>query len=261
MRSKMASSRMLPRLVALAGLLCVAAIAWVLLWRSAAVMSSMAGDGVMFDLMMTMMRPERTGPYAVATALMWLVMMVAMMTPAVLPVLLTFWQLDRGSPARSAQHGVIFGVSYLLVWCGFGLLLALLQWGLHRGAVLHTHLLTAGPLVAACLLIAAGIYQLTPLKAACLAHCQSPLAFLLSHWRDGASGAMRMGITHGSYCLGCCWALMLLMFVGGVMSVGFMALISLFMLLERVLPARRWSTWVPGGFLLTWGAWNLFALR
>ena len=72
---------------------------------------------------------------------------------------------------------------------------------------------------------------------------------------------MRMGITHGSYCLGCCWALMLLMFVGGVMSVGFMALISLFMLLERVLPARRWSTWVPGGLLLTWGAWNLCALR
>lgn len=139
MRSKMASSRMLPRLVVLAGLLCVAAIAWVLLWRSAAVMSSMAGEGVMFDLMMAMMRPERTGPYAMATALMWLVMMVAMMTPAVLPVLLTFWQLDRGSPARSAQHGVIFGVS--------------------------------------------------------------------SHWRDGARGAMRMGIIHGSYCLGCCWAL------------------------------------------------------
>ncbi len=248
---------MTARLLALGGLLCVTVIAWISLWRGAAMMSSMTGTGPRFAWMMAMMRPEHAVPYALATALMWVVMMIAMMTPAVLPLVLTFWKLKRGSPAQSVQHGVLFGASYLLVWCAFGLLLALLQWGLHRGAMLHTQLLAISPLFAAWLLIAAGIYQLTPLKATCLAHCQTPLVFLLAHWRDGAGGAMQMGITHGSYCLGCCWALMLLMFVGGVMSVGYMALISVFILLERILPVGRWSSWVPGLLLLGWGSWHL----
>ena len=245
------------RLLALGGLLGVTVIAWFFLWRGAALMSSMTGEGALFDWMMAMMRPAHTGPYALAAALMWIVMMIAMMTPAVLPLVLTFWKLKRGSPAQSARHGLLFSASYLLVWCAFGLLLAFLQWGLHRGAILHTELLTTGPLFAAWLLIAAGIYQLTPLKATCLAHCQTPLAFLLTQWRDGAGGALRMGITHGSYCLGCCWALMLLMFVGGVMSVGWMVLISVFSLLERVLPVSRWSRWVPGLLLIGWGSGNL----
>lgn len=247
------------RLLALGGMLGITVIAWIFLWQSAVVMARMTGEGVLFDLMMAMMRPQQVGLYASAAALMWLVMMVAMMTPAVLPIVLTFWRVNRGSRARSVQHGVLFGASYLLVWCGFGLLLTLLQWALHRGALLSTHLLAVGPQLAACFLIAAGVYQLTPLKASCLAHCQSPLAFLLSHWRDGAKGAIRMGVEHGSYCLGCCWALMLLMFVGGVMSIGFMALISLFILIERVLPESRWATLLPGSLLIAWGVWTLLA--
>lgn len=249
-----------PRMLALGGMLAIAVIAWIFLWQGAVVMAEMAAEkGLLSGLMMVMMRPDQPAAYLPAVALMWVVMMVAMMTPAVLPMLLVFWRLARGTRRQSLWHGIVFGTSYLVVWSVFGLVLTLLQWALHRGAVLHTGVLALGSQPAAGLLVAAGMYQLTPLKAACLAHCQSPLAFLLSHWRPGAVGALRMGLAHGAYCLGCCWVLMLLMFAGGVMSIGSMALISLLILLERLLPPRRWAAFVPGLLLIAWGSWNLFA--
>lgn len=221
-------------------------------------MSTMRGHGLLFDLMLAMMQPQATAPYLAATSLMWVVMMLAMMTPAVLPVVLTFWRLTRGAAEHRSRDGVLFGVSYLVVWCGFGVLASLLQWALHRGALLDTQLLAAtAPVLGAGLAITAGLYQLTPFKAACLTHCQTPIGYLMGHWREGALGAVRMGLGHGSYCLGCCWALMLLMFVGGVMSVGTMVLISAFILLERVLPPGRWVTAAPGALLIAWGAWEL----
>jgi predicted metal-binding membrane protein len=119
--------------------------------------------------------------------------------------------------------------------------------------------LKSGPLLAAGLLIAAGIYQFLPFKQACLRHCQSPLAFLLNHWRDGRMGALWMGAVHGRYCLGCCWVLMLLMFAGGVMSIGAMAALAAFILLERLLPAGFWASAVPGLLLLATGAALLLA--
>jgi len=244
------------RALALVGLLVISLIAWIFLWQSAVAMTQMTGDGMLQALAIAMMQPAAAHTYLPAAGLMWVVMMIAMMTPAVLPIVLTFWRLARGATRPSTAHGLAFTVGYLLVWSGFGLFLTLLQWGLHQAAVLHGMDLALEPQLAAWLLVAAGIYQLTPLKTSCLAHCQSPLGFLLSHWRDGLVGAVRMGYSHGLYCLGCCWALMLLMFVGGVMSVGCMALIGLFILLERLLPPRRWATYAPGLLLITWGVWS-----
>lgn len=244
--------------IGVAALIVVAVASWILLFRSAATMTAMSGDGLLMDLAIAMMRPLATAPYLGATALMWVVMMSAMMTPAVLPVVLVFERLDRARGARSAQmDGALFATGYLLVWIGFALAATALQWALHRTALLHDHVLAAGPVLAGALLVVAGIYQLTSFKTACLQHCRTPLGFLLGHWQDGPAGALRMGIHHGRFCLGCCWALMLLMFVGGVMSVAAMALLSLFILAERLLPAGPLPAKLPGLVLLGWGAWTL----
>lgn len=242
----------LSRLITVTALVVMAIVCWFLLVRSGAVMATMTGEGVLMDLAWAMMRPAATTPYLIATALMWVVMMSAMMTPAVLPVVLVFARLDRGR-----MDGALFATGYLLVWGIFGLAATLLQWALHRAALLHTHVLSAGPVLTGAILLGAGLYQLTPLKTACLAHCQAPLGFLLGHWREGPRGAFLMGVHHGSYCTGCCWALMLLMFVGGVMSVAAMAVLSLFILGERLLPPGPWIAKLPGLALMGWGAWTL----
>lgn len=245
------------RVLTLAALLFIALFAWYLLWQSAAVMTTMRGHGLLFDLMLAMMQPQMATLYLCAASAMWVVMMLAMMTPAVLPVVATFWQIKRRSAYPMQSHALAFALGYLFVWCLFGVALSVAQWLLHRGAVLSMDMLAAGPVLSAALLIGAGMYQLTPSKLACLRHCQNPLSFLLTHWRDHLTGAARMGLTHGIYCLGCCWALMFLMFVGGVMSVGMMTLISVFILAERLLPASHWVTHVPGLVLVAWGAWLL----
>lgn len=263
------------RAITAAALLVVAALSWWLLARSAAVMSAMSGGGVLLEVAIAMMRPADTMPYLAVTALMWMVMMSAMMTPAIVPVVLLFQRLDRtrargttsdampgAKPAAvpgdaRGRDGLFFAAGYLAVWLVFAVVATALQWVLHRAALLHTHALAAVPLLAGGLLVGAGLYQLTPYKGACLAHCQTPIAFLLGHWEDGRGGALRMGARHGLYCLGCCWALMLLMFAGGVMSLTAMALLSVFILGERLLPPRPWVARLPGFALILWGGWTL----
>lgn len=254
----LASSARLARAPTVAALVVAAALSWWLLARSAAVMSAMSGDGLLLDLAMAMMQPAETMPYLVATALMWAVMMVAMMAPPLIAVLLVFQRLDRRRGGGALEPSLFAG-GYVAVWVGFGLGATVLQWGLHRAGLLHDHALRAGPWLAGGILVLAGLYQLTPLKDACLASCQSPLGFLLSHWRDGATGALRMGAAHGVHCLGCCWALMLVMFSAGVMSVAAMAVLSLVILGERLLPGGVLVARVPGIALLAWGAWTWLA--
>jgi predicted metal-binding membrane protein len=249
-------------LVTAAALVIVAGVSWALLVRSATAMSTMSGEGILFDAAVAMMRPAATAPYLAFTAVMWMVMMIAMMTPAVLPVVLLFQRLDRGrSHAGEVRDGrgdgALFASGYLVVWLAFALPATFLQWLLHRASLLHDHVLAAGPVLAGSMLVAAGLYQLTPLKRACLERCQTPLASLLGSWRDGRSGALRMGVDHGLHCLGCCWALMLLMFVGGAMSLGAMAVLSAFILAERLLPAAPWNASAPGVALMVWGLWTL----
>jgi predicted metal-binding membrane protein len=215
-------------------------------------MSSMSGDGAIMRLMRIMMLPEEPGPYLAAAALMWIAMMVAMMIPAALPMLAVYRQVDRSpSPGLDA---FIFACGYLGGWSAYALSAAALQWWLHARGWLHGMMLTGAAPLSAALLIAAGVYQLTPLKDACLARCRSPLGFFLANWRPGRAGAFAMGLHHGLFCIGCCWSLMLLMFVGGAMSVATMAVLCAFVLAERLLPAGPWVRTIPGIVLIGWGA-------
>ena len=190
--------------------------------------------------------------YVGAAALMWAVMMIGMMTPAVVPMTLVLRRVHRGPHAERAT--LLFAGGYLLAWTLFAVLAALLQLWLHARGLLEGHLLAVGAQGAGLLLLVAGVYQLTPWKAACLRHCRSPMGFFLQHWSPGASGALRMGLRHGLYCVGCCWMLMLLMFVGGAMSVLTMAVLCVFILAERLLPPGPWVARIPGAAMIAWGA-------
>jgi predicted metal-binding membrane protein len=158
-----------------------------------------------------------------------------------------------GPAARPAVSTAIFVAGYLLVWTGFSALAALGQWALQAMALLSPHTLEVGPVLGGALLVAAGLYQMTPLKYACLARCQTPLGFLVTEWREGRRGALVMGLRHGAYCAGCCWLLMALLFAAGVMHLGWVAAIAAFVLLEKLLPAGRLAPLVTGGALLAWG--------
>ena len=181
------------------------------------------------------MDPRWAAADVVFTFTMWAVMMVGMMSATAAPVLLLFAR----SRVRRADGAVpvpvlTFAVGYFAVWVGFSGLATVAQWALHDAALLSPAMAVASPRVAAALLIAAGVYQLTPLKRACLRHCQSPMNFLMSHWRDGVSGAFQMALRHGMYCLGCCWALMCVLFAVGVMNLAWVAVLTAFILLERL---------------------------
>lgn len=241
----------LQKRLTLFGLVALAAICWLFLVESEAAMRSMRGDGFIMEMMWWMMAPAEAGPYLAAASLMWVIMMLAMMIPAVLPMASVYRGIYRGTRAEIAT--LMFASGYLLGWSGFALAAGALQWLLHTQGSLHGHLLQMSPQWAGVLLLAAGVYQFTPLKDACLAHCRSPLGFFMQHWQDGRIGALRMGLHHGLYCIGCCWVLMLLMFAGGAMSVLTMAGLSALILAERLLPAGPWVRKLPGVVLLAWG--------
>lgn len=175
---------------------------------------------------------------AVAMLVMWWVMMVGMMLPSATPMLLTVSAVNRKrrERGRPAVGTVVFAAGYLLAWGGYGVAATTAQWGLERAALLSPMMAGTSPVFGGLLLIAAGVYQFTPLKHACLAHCRSPLSFIINRWRDGAGGALRMGLEHGGYCLGCCWALMALLFVFGVMNLLWVAGLTVIVLLEKAAP-------------------------
>ena len=173
-----------------------------------------------------------------ALAVMWAVMMVAMMTPAAGPMVLMFAAIHRRRAAegRPAVPTAIFVLGYLVVWTVYSVVAALAQGALHAAALLSPAMVATSPLLAGGLLIGAGVFQWTPLKRACLAACRSPLSFLMTGWREGRGGAVVMGLRHGLYCLGCCWALMALLFVAGVMNLLWVAAIAVTVLVEKVVP-------------------------
>jgi predicted metal-binding membrane protein len=173
-----------------------------------------------------------------ALVVMWGVMMIAMMTPAAAPMILMFSTIHRRRTAegRPAVPTAIFVLGYLVVWTIYSVVAALAQAGLHAAALLSPAMAATSPLLAGGLLVAAGVFQWTPLKRACLAACRSPLSFLMTGWREGRAGAVVMGLRHGLYCLGCCWALMALLFVAGVMNLLWVAAIAVAVLVEKVVP-------------------------
>ncbi|CAN7778619.1 DUF2182 domain-containing protein [Variovorax sp. LjRoot175] len=206
---------------------------------------------------MAMMTPAVWTPgYAVLMFFMWWVMMVAMMLPSAAPVILLFATVNRKQ--RDAGHPYvatsIFAFGYLAAWAGFSLVEVVLQWGFEFAGILSPMLVATNATLDGLLLLAAGVYQLTLIKHACLRHCRSPLAFLSAHWRPGARGALRMGLLHGAICVGCCWFLMGLMFIGGVMNLYWIAGLALFVLCEKTVPAGHWLGYATGVALLVWGA-------
>ena len=175
---------------------------------------------------------------AALTFLMWAVMMVGMMVPSAAPMALLFASVARKAAAQGAAvvPTFVFVSGYVAAWTLFSVGATTLQWQLERTALLTPMLASASPLFGAALLAGAGLYQLSPWKDACLAHCRSPASFFAAHWRRGRCGAFRMGLVHGLYCLGCCWILMGLLFFGGVMNLLWVAGLTIFVLVEKLAP-------------------------
>ncbi len=225
------------RLTTLASLLAVTALAWLYLWIDAARMGAMAGG---MEAAAMGGGPWDAGPLLL-TFVMWSVMMVGMMLPSAAPAILLYGSVARkNASSGSALPSIwLFAAGYLAVWTVFSLAVTLLQAGLETVRLLTPMMVSASPWLSGGLLVAAGVYQWLPVKAACLEKCRSPLQLLLFGWRPGAAGAFRMGATHGLFCVGCCWALMLLLFAAGVMNLLWVAAIAAFVFVEKLLPASR----------------------
>lgn len=196
-----------------------------------------------------------TPGYALMMFFMWWVMMVGMMLPGAAPVLLLFARVNRKEKAGGRPHvpTAIFAAGYLVVWAGFGAVAAGLQWGLQRLGLVSPTMTTASMWLGGSVLLAAGLWQLTPVKDVCLRHCRSPIRFLAEGWRPGRRGAFRMGLHHGAYCLGCCWFLMGLLFFGGIMNLYWIAGLAAYVLLEKTAPMGRWLARGTGVVLAAWG--------
>ena len=247
------------RAIVLGGLGIVVLLAWAYLLLGAGLPMAMMdmGGGQMMAML-----PEWTLGYGVLVFVMWAVMMVAMMLPSAAPVTLLVAGIAKrraASGAPAAMPTMLFVAGYLGVWVAFAAIATLLQWQLERAQLLSDTMALASVAAAGAVLIAAGVYQWTPLKQACLRHCRSPLEFLLFHWRDGGAGAFVSGVRHGAFCFGCCWMLMALLFVGGVMNLAWIGGIALLVLIEKVLPWCGWTGRATGAVMIAWGVGTLAA--
>jgi predicted metal-binding membrane protein len=226
------------RVAVLCSLFGVAVLAWIYLIRASA---RMGGDGAPMEMME--IRPWDLADFGLIF-IMWTIMMVGMMLPSAAPATMMYAAVTR----KAARDGnvvpptMVFVSGYVALWTLFSVLATSAQWGLDRAALLSPMMVTTSPAVGASLLVAAGVYQLTPIKRACLDHCRSPAHFLAGHWRPGVAGAFRMGLEHGAFCVGCCWVLMGLLFLGGVMNLLWIAAISAFVFMEKVLPVSGAKT-------------------
>ncbi len=249
------------RLVVGGVLAVITLLAWAYLIYLAQSMSGMEAMGGMNGMEMVQGSLDNSWgtPDFLLMFFMWAVMMVGMMLPSAGPMILAFAGINR----RRRQQGSpyvptgIFLAGYLLVWAGFSAVATLAQWGLVQAALLSPMMASASPALGGVLLLAAGLFQLSPLKNVCLRHCRTPMGFVTNDWRDGRPGALYMGLHHGSYCLGCCWALMGLLFLLGVMNLLWIAALAAFVLVEKVAPAGVWIGRIAGVGLLAWGLWLL----
>jgi len=206
-----------------------------------------------------------TATYAALIFLMWWIMMIAMMTPSAAPVLLLYTAIKRQGPdgPRATALSGLFLTGYLIAWAGFSAVATSLQWGLESVGLSDGAMMTVRSRgFAGALLLGAGIYQFSSLKNACLDHCRSPGQFLSLHNRPGAAGALRMGMHHGVFCLGCCWALMILLFAGGIMNLWWIAGLAVYVLVEKTAPrgdlvarAAGAGLVLAGGYMLATAIW------
>jgi len=203
--------------------------------------------------------------YWVIMALMWWVMMIAMMVPSAAPMILLYARVHRhaqssGQMDHTTVPTTAFVGGYLLAWLAFSLVATALQWSLEQVGLMHTMMMwITNSTLSGSFLLAAGTYQLSPLKTVCLKHCRSPADFLSRHWRKDSIGALRMGLEHGLYCVGCCWFLMLLLFVGGIMNLVWIAGLAVFVLLEKLAPSGYWTGRASGLLIIAAGGYLLLA--
>lgn len=215
-----------------------------------------AGMGIMLPATEPWRAVEFTCVFA-----MWVVMMVGMMGPSAAPMILMYARVGRSGKAEDRPFAATgwFAAGYVLAWTGFSLAATVVQWVIERAALLDSRMASASNVFGAIVLIAAGIYQLAPLKDVCLTQCQTPFQFLMRYggFRGDVRGCLLLGLRHGSYCVGCCWALMALLFVGGVMNVLWIAFLALVVLLEKLAPFGRWMARAVGIACVTAGVWML----
>jgi predicted metal-binding membrane protein len=242
------------RIIVGAGLVLVAALAWGYTVNAARQMSGMS---------MRMARPDPTA-WSIASLFslfaMWTVMMVAMMLPSATPMILTFAAVARNRRLHQRPYVpvAVFASGYLTIWGAFSALATVAQWLLHRKALLSPMMISSSALFGGVLFLLAGMFQFSPLKRSCLTRCRAPLEFITAHWREGWGGAFVMGLEHGLFCTGCCWALMALLFVLGVMNLLWIALLTVLVGLEKILPRRTYISRGTGVLLALWGLWVLF---
>ncbi|MBI3881618.1 MAG: DUF2182 domain-containing protein [Verrucomicrobia bacterium] len=247
------------RAILLTALALITVVAWAYMVQEARAMQI---TGVCQCAGMKMSGPD-TSPWSATTLLplflMWAEMMVAMMLPTAAPMVLTFALVNRKRREQERPYvsAAVFLSGYLVVWTFFSAVLAAAQWALHGAALLSPMMASTSAWLGGGLLMAAGIFQFTPWKHACLAHCRSPLDFIMTGWREGRAGAFRMGVEHGAYCTGCCWVLMALLFVLGVMNVLWIAALTALVLVEKAMPRGALFGRVTGVALVVWGAWLL----
>jgi predicted metal-binding membrane protein len=228
----------------LAALAAISALSWLYLIRMPMTPADLGAAGAR---LLSMLPPRVADVWLLF--MMWALMMVAMMLPSASPMILTYAAVARSRPRTPAYASWIFAGSYIVVWTLFSALATTGQLLLQQISLIDAST-RATAIVGPVLLILAGVYQLTPLKNACLAHCRSPIGFFMSGWRDGVAGAFRMGIKHGVHCLGCCWMLMVLLFVFGAMNLIWIAVLSILVLVEKVAPFGHTIARVSGAAML-----------
>lgn len=250
------------RAVIVAALAGVTGLAWLYLHGLAVDGMGMSGGGDMAGMAMLPSAKPWTASEIALTFVMWWVMMAGMMLPSAAPMILTFATVNRRKREREQPFAptAAFVAGYLAAWGAFSIAATLAQRALQDIALLSTAGAVTGPIPGGVLFIAAGLYQLTPLKYACLRQCRSPLDFVLNRWRDGTAGALKMGMIHGLYCLGCCWILMTLLFAEGVMNLLWAAAIGAIVLVEKLFPAGQWIARTSGVLMLVFGTYLLMPL-
>ncbi|MCJ8319497.1 MAG: DUF2182 domain-containing protein [Colwellia sp.] len=191
--------------------------------------------------------------------IMWSIMMVGMMLPSAMPVILLIDKLNQQRKSRQASyaHSLFFVFGYLLIWTFYSLVITFLQYGLHHLTLLSPMMVSANATFSALLLIAAGLYQNSSVKKKCLNYCRSPLSFITTQWREGIRGAVKMGMLHGQYCLACCWLLMALLFVTGVMNLQWILILTVLVLIEKLMPKGELFGKYLGFLLIAYGLFQL----
>ena len=240
--------------IVLVGIAVITLLAWAYIVYLARDMKT--GMSMNSDMAMPMMESWS----AVDSALMfvmWAVMMTAMMVPTAAPMVLVYASLNRRRPDPQLlfTSTAVFLLGYLVIWSGFAALATVAQWGLHIGALLSPMMVSTSPILGGGLLLAAGLFQWSSIKYDCLANCRTPIGFLMTEWRDGPRGAFVMGLRHGLSCLGCCWVLMILLFVLGVMNLLWIAALAGFVLMEKIAPRGHLVSRLSGLVLIGWSGW------